>query len=148
MLSAFSSLVLRESTHVLACDFTWQRPGSLKQENRMKTLSKWLMATCLLASSVVAQDLTQGLILKEQKRYAEALKIILPLAHDGDVAAQLHLATMYFEGLGLKQDQNAALYWACRASKTGDFSANKFRIKLSLRSISESYSPEPCNASD
>jgi len=101
---------------------------------------------CLLTSSVVAQDLTQGLILKEQKRYSEALKIILPLAHEGNIVAQLHLATMYFEGLGLKQDQNAALYWACQASETGDYLANKFRIKLSLRSISESYFPEPCNA--
>jgi len=114
----------------------------------MKTLSKWLMATYLLTSSVAAQELSEGLILKEQKRYNEALQIILPHAHDGDVNAQLHLAIMYFEGLGLKQDQNAALYWACRASETGDFSANKFRIKLSLRSISESYNPEPCNTSD
>ena len=112
----------------------------------MKTLSKWLMATSLITSSVAAQDLTKGLIFNEQKSYNEALKIILPLAHEGNVVAQLHLATMYFEGLGLKQDQNAALYWACQASETGDYLANKFRIKLSLRSISESYFPEPCNA--
>ena len=32
---------------MLACDSTWRRPRSLKQENRMKTLSKWLMATSL-----------------------------------------------------------------------------------------------------
>ena len=112
----------------------------------MKTLSKLLVATYLLTSSVVAHDLTQGLILKEQERYNEALSIILPLAHAGDVEAQLHLATMYFEGLGLKQDQNAAFHWVCRASETGDYFANKFRIKLSLRSISDSYSPNPCNA--
>ena len=111
----------------------------------MKTLSEWLMATCFLTSSVAAQDLSQGLILKEQKRYNEALQIILPFAHNGNVEAQLHLATMYFDGLGLKQNPDAALYWACRASEIGDYLANKFRIKLSLRSISESYFPEPCN---
>jgi len=113
----------------------------------MKTLSKWLVTTYLLTSSAAAQDLNKGVILMEQKRYNEALQIILPFAHEGNVEAQLHLATMYFEGLGLKQNPDTALYWACRASETGDFSANKFRIKLSLRIISQSYFPEPCNAS-
>jgi len=33
-----------ESIHVLTCDSTWRRPGTLKQENNMKPKEKWLFA--------------------------------------------------------------------------------------------------------
>ena len=38
-------MILRESIHVLTSDSTQRRLGKLKQENHMKTLSKWLLAT-------------------------------------------------------------------------------------------------------
>ena len=39
--------ILRESFLVLAYDSTQRRLGKLKQDNHMKTLSKWLLAASL-----------------------------------------------------------------------------------------------------
>ena len=57
--------------------------------------------------------------LREDNRYAEALEIIVPLARNNHLEAQLILAEMYFRAEGLKKDSNRALYWACSIMKLG-----------------------------
>lgn len=79
--------------------------------------------------------------------YSQALEIAFPLAKKGNSEAQLFIAEMYYEGTALKQDYAKAIYWACRASETDDYAANKFRVKISLRMISEDYQPNQCSSS-
>ena len=84
------------------------------------------------------------LILAEQ--YSQALELIFPLASSGDIKAQLRLANMYYQGQGLEKNYDKASYWICRASETDNFTANKFRIKISLSMISEDYQPKQCSS--
>ena len=79
--------------------------------------------------------------LRKEQRYAEALEIIVPLAQKSHLEAQLILVEIYFSAEGLQKNNNHALYWACKASVTDDRRANKFRIKLALRAISNDYQP-------
>jgi TPR repeat protein len=102
-----------------------------------------LMPTLLSAgnykSILMANDL------REENRYAESLKIIVPLAQKDHLEAQLILAGMYFSAEGLQKNNNRALYWTCKASVTDDYRANKFRVKLALRAISNDYQPPQCS---
>ena len=83
----------------------------------------------------MANDLRKG------HRFAEALEIIVPLTQKSHLVAQLILAEMCFRAEGLQKDSNRALCWAHKASVTDDQRANKFRIKLALRAISNDYQP-------
>ena len=111
-----------------------------------KYLVTLLVTALTLDSPVYASNIEQAeqLILAEQ--YSEALELIFPLAKSGDINAQLHLAKMYYQGKGLEKDYDKASYWICRASETDNFTANKFRIKISLRMISEDYQPKQCSS--
>ena len=48
---------------------------------------------------------------------------------------------MYVMGHGIMKNNDEAVYWACRAAQSGEFRALKFRIKLALRTASDSYQP-------
>ena len=106
-----------------------------------------LLVTALTLGSPVSASKMQRAeqqILAEQ--YSEALELIFPLAKSGDVNAQLLLAKMYYQGQGLEKNYDKASYWVCRASETDNFTANKFRIKISLSMISEDYQPKQCSS--
>ncbi|ERN39819.1 TPR repeat-containing protein [Rubidibacter lacunae KORDI 51-2] len=45
------------------------------------------------------------------ENYEKAMRIMLPLAREGDVNAQLSVASMYFSGLGVQQDYRQAIKW-------------------------------------
>ncbi len=51
--------------------------------------------------------------------YAKALRLIRPLANDGDAAAQYNLALMYMTGRGVQQDYTAAAIWLRKAAEQG-----------------------------
>src|SRR6266478_4577730 len=51
--------------------------------------------------------------------YAKALRLIRPLANDGDAAAQFNLGLMYFTGHGVQQDDAAAALWFRKAAEQG-----------------------------
>ena len=111
-----------------------------------KYLVTLLVTVLTISSPVYASNMEQAEqhILAEQ--YSEALELIFPLAKSGDINAQLHLAKMYYQGKGLEKDYDKASYWICRASETDNFTANKFRIKISLSMISEDYLPKQCSS--
>ncbi len=44
-------------------------------------------------------------------RYEEAIAIWLPLANDGDAAAQFNMGVMYANGLGVDRDMGVAMRW-------------------------------------
>src|SRR6476619_7636540 len=51
--------------------------------------------------------------------YAKALRLIRPLANDGDAAAQFNLGLMYMTGQGVQQDNAAAALWFRKAAEQG-----------------------------
>jgi len=51
--------------------------------------------------------------------YAKALRLIRPLANDGDAAAQYNLGLMYVVGRGAQQDYAAAAVWFQKAAQQG-----------------------------
>ncbi|WP_324282060.1 tetratricopeptide repeat protein [Cyanobacterium aponinum UTEX 3222] len=53
----------------------------------------------------------QGAIAFADENYQKAMEIMLPLAKEGDIKAQLSVASMYFSGLGVKQDYEKAAQW-------------------------------------
>ena len=101
--------------------------------------------TPVLAASDYYKTLYRAKTLRADKQFSEALEIIIPLAKENNPDAQIILADMYFRAEGLNQDNNRALYWACSALSAGDYQAQKFRLKLALRTISESYQPPQCS---
>ena len=106
-----------------------------------------LLVTALtLGSPVSASNMQQAELLILTAQYTEALELIFPLAKSGDINAQLLLAKMYFQGQGLEKNYDKASYWVCRASETDNFTANKFRIKISLSMIAEDYQPKQCSS--
>lgn len=58
-----------------------------------------------------------GLKAFNENRYAEAMKILLPLAESGNAQAQCYVATMFHSGLGVSPDGVAAVSWYKRAAE-------------------------------
>ncbi len=90
-------------------------------------------------------DLQKALLFKQHGQYGKAYPILLQLAENEFVRAQMELADMYVMGHGIMKNNDEALYWACRAAQSGEFRALKFRIKLALRTTSDSYQPKKCS---
>ena len=90
-------------------------------------------------------DLQKGLVLKQHGQYAQAFPILLQLAENEFVRAQMELADMYAMGHGVIKNNYEAIYWACRATRSGEYRALKFRIKLALSTTSETYQPLQCS---
>ena len=51
--------------------------------------------------------------------YAKALRLIRPLANDGNATAQFNLGVMYLTGHGVQQDYSAAALWFRKAAEQG-----------------------------
>ena len=90
-------------------------------------------------------DLQKALLFKQHGQYGKAYPILLQLAENEFVRAQMELADMYAMGHGIMKNNDEAIYWACRAAQSGEFRALKFRIKLALRTTSDSYQPQQCS---
>jgi TPR repeat protein len=52
--------------------------------------------------------------------YGEAIRLLIPLAKDGDVRAQMNLGAMFSSGLGVKKDDVKAAYWTRKAAEAGN----------------------------
>ena len=80
---------------------------------------------CALLVSLVAfgGPYDQGLAAHDQGQYATALTLWLPLAEQGNVAAQYSVAVLYEKGLGVPQDYAAAARWYAKAAEQGDAEA-------------------------
>src|SRR5260370_11874948 len=51
--------------------------------------------------------------------HANALRLIRPLANDGDATAQFYLGLMYMTGQGVQQGYSAAAFWFRKAAGQG-----------------------------
>ena len=90
-------------------------------------------------------DLQKALVFKKHGQYGKAFPILLQLAENEFVRAQMELAEMYVMGHGIMKNNDEAIYWACRAAQSGEYRALKFRIKLALKTIPNSYQPKQCS---
>jgi len=86
-------------------------------------MKKWILfvATILLLCSSVARadSLEDGVEAYNKGNYAQALKLLRPLASQGDAGAQSVLGAMYDKGKGITQDYKEAVKWYRLAAKQG-----------------------------
>jgi TPR repeat protein len=75
------------------------------------------------AAPVAAGPLEDGVVAYGRGDYATALRLIRPLADQGNPSAQAMLGLMYALGRGVKQDSAAALTWYRKAADQGFASA-------------------------
>ena len=116
----------------------------------MKLLSKVIVLTMIISFPFLTNagtylDLQRALVFKQHGQYGKAYPILLQLAENEFVRAQMELADMYVMGHGIMKNNDEAIYWACRAAHSGEYRALKFRIKLALRTTSDTYQPKQCS---
>ncbi len=70
-----------------------------------------------------AEPLEDGVAAYQRADYATALKLLRPLAEQGNPKAQYNLGYMYAEGLSLQQDHAEAVQWFRMAAEQGNAGA-------------------------
>ena len=75
------------------------------------------------AQSAQADPALEAWSALERGEYAEAYKLIKPLAEGGATWAQVNLGLMYAQGQGVNQDYDQALKWFRAAASKGDATA-------------------------
>jgi uncharacterized protein len=97
----------------------------------MKLTLKHVVAAIILvlsfASSVAAGPLEDAAAAVKRHDYATALRLIRPLAEQGDASAQYNLGVFYDNGLGVPQDYVRALMWLNLSAAQGKEGAATFR---------------------
>ena len=97
----------------------------------MKLTLKHAIAAIILvlsfASSVAAGPLEDAAAAVKRRDYATALRLIRPLAEQGDASAQYNLGVFYDNGLGVPQDYVRALMWLNLSAAQGNQGAVKGR---------------------
>ena len=81
------------------------------------------VALTAVAQSQSADD--QARTAYYQGDYAAALRLSLPLAEQGDVAAQYRLGVMYDKGEGVRENDTEAVKWYRLAAEQGAFEAQE-----------------------
>ena len=79
----------------------------------------------LAFTQVTAQDYNKGLEAAQAGDFAAALKEWLPLAEQGDAAAQFNLGLMYDKGDGVLKDFSEALKWYRLSAEQGQAPAQR-----------------------
>lgn len=82
-----------------------------------------LCAVLTLAGAAWAGPYEDGVAAYDRKDYAAALDAWLPLAEQGNSAAQFNVGVLYEKGLGVAQDLSAAARWYRKAAEQGDVEA-------------------------
>jgi uncharacterized protein len=109
-----------------------------------RTLKATLVVLSLLycgAGSVVAQPAEGGFKAFEGGNYPTAMRLLRPLAAEGDARAQYNVGVMYEEGLGVPIDYTEAVGWLLQAAEQGNSEAKNHLGFLYLygRGVSQDY---------
>jgi TPR repeat protein len=88
-------------------------------KQRIKIAFMALALSASLSSLAAAKPLEEGMDAYLRGDYANALKLLVPLAQKGDPAAQSSIGFMYQNGLGVPQDPNQAATWFHEAAEHG-----------------------------
>jgi TPR repeat protein len=86
----------------------------------------------VIAGAATAGPYEDGVAAYEHGDYAKALRLLRPLAEQGNATAELHLGSMYHEGEGVPQDYTASLEWWSRAAGQG-LAEGQFNLGLMYR---------------
>lgn len=78
-----------------------------------------LIALLLPIVAARADALQDAATATARKDYAAALRLLEPLAQGGNARAQTQLATLYYHGLGVAEDDQQAAQWYERAARQG-----------------------------
>ena len=96
----------------------------------MRLLKLLLILVVCAAGPAVAGPLEDGLAATQKGDYATAVRLLHPLAEQGNVHAQSILGVMYETGQGVPQDHAAAVFWYRKAAEQGDASAQRHLQEL------------------
>jgi uncharacterized protein len=101
------------------------------------------LCLCLVAAGApaAAQDFDEGLSAYNIGDYRTAFANWFPLSVDGDPKSQAALGYLYYKGLGLASDPQAAALWFGRAAEHGQPTAQYFLGVLYLdgRGVAQDY---------
>lgn len=89
------------------------------RECRYLQLAFYPFLYLLLLTSACSQGETDPVVAFQNKDYATARELWLPLAEQGDAQAQNALGTIYYLGLDVKRDYRQALEWFELAASQG-----------------------------
>jgi TPR repeat protein len=101
---------------------------------RFSTYAAALAALIMGAAPVAAQadPLADGVSAFNAKDYPTALRLLSPLAGDGDASAEFHLGLMRLFGLGVTADAGAARALNRQAAEQGYLQARQLMVALCL----------------
>src|SRR5271166_678793 len=85
----------------------------------IRLLNSVIVAVLLCFSSALAGNFEDAVAAYRKHDYASALRLLQPLADQGDASAQFNLGTMYANGEGVPQDFAEAAKWFRRAADQG-----------------------------
>ena len=89
----------------------------------IKSLLAALVVSLSLAAPGLAGPFEDGEAAYERGDYATALRLMHPLAEQGQANAQFSIGIMYAIGKGVRQDYVEAVKWFRKAAEQGDASA-------------------------
>jgi TPR repeat protein len=100
---------------------------SLRTHAKCEAAMRRVLAVCfslcialLSEQSLAASALQDGLSAYDRGDYGEAVRLLRPLAEEGDPGARNVLGRMYELGLGVEPDLKEAVRWFALAAKSGD----------------------------
>jgi hypothetical protein len=96
----------------------------------------------LLLGPVSAGPYEEGIAAYDRLDFAAALNLWLPLAEQGDSAAQFNVGVLYEKGLGVAQDMREAARWYRKAAEQGDAEAQYDMGRLHETGAGVSMDPE------
>jgi TPR repeat protein len=99
-------------------------PGAMAIRSRLKRRRAVVIAVTALAllfpACAEASSLRQGISAFNRQDYLSASQVFIPLAEQGDPAAQTYLGFMFETGRGVPQNYTEAAMWYRRAAEQGD----------------------------
>jgi TPR repeat protein len=101
-------------------------------KQRIKTLFAGGVLALALFGVATAGPLEDGRAAYQRGDYAMAMRLLRPLAEQGDAGAQTDLGWMYANGRGAPQDYAQALAWRRKAADQGNATA-EFSLGLMYR---------------
>ncbi len=85
----------------------------------VKRILAGIVLTLMLKGGAVAGPFEDGLAAADRGDYATALRLLRPLAEQGNALAQYNLGVMYDQSLGVPQDYAQAVKWYRLAAEQG-----------------------------
>ncbi len=86
----------------------------------MRRILAGIILSLMLTGAAVAGPFEEGVAAHDRGDYATAVRLMRPLAEQGDTAAQNNLGLMYSNGQGVPQDYAEAMKWYRIAAEQGD----------------------------